>query len=73
MLGLAGGFIGLGLAALTLLMLARVAGTLEGAFLPGLSLGAEGWGALAALPLLAGLIATLSARFTVLRALHRML
>ncbi len=72
-LGLAGGFIGLGLAALTLLMLARVAGTLEGAFLPGFSLGAEGWGALAALPLLAGLITTLSARFTVMRALHRML
>ena len=72
-LGLAGGFIGVGLAALTLLMLARVAGTLEGAFLPGLSLGAEGWGALAALPLIAGLIATLSARFTVMRALHRML
>ncbi len=72
-LGLRGGFIGLGLAALTLVVLGRIAGTLEGAFLPGLVLGATGWAALAAMPLVAGLIATLTARTTVLRALARML
>lgn len=72
-LGLRGGFIGLALAALTLLVLSRAAATLEGAFLPALSLGAGGWAALAAMPLIAGLIATLTARTTVMRALKRML
>ncbi len=73
MLGLRGGFMGLALAALTLFVLSRAAATLEGAFLPALSLGAGGWAALAAMPLIAGLIATLTARATVMRALQRML
>ncbi len=73
MLGLRGGFMGLALAALTLFVLSRAAATLEGAFLPALALGAGGWAALAAMPLIAGLIATLTARATVMRALQRML
>ncbi len=73
MLGLRGGFMGLALAALTLFVLSRAAATLEGAFLPALSLGAGGWAALAAMPLIAGMIATLTARATVMRALQRML
>ena len=72
-LGLRGGFIGLGLAALTLFVLSRVAGELEGSFLPGLALGSVGWAGLGLLPLITGLIATLTARATVMRALGRML
>jgi cell division transport system permease protein len=73
MLGLRGGFMGLALAALTLFVLSRAAATLEGAFLPALSLGVGGWAALATMPLIAGMIATLTARTTVMRALQRML
>ncbi len=73
MMGLRGGFMGLALAALTLFVLSRAAATLEGGFLPALTLGVGGWAALAAMPLIAGLIATLTARATVMRALQRML
>lgn len=73
LLGLRGGFIGLGLAALTILTLSRLAAALEGGLLPGLALGGGGWTVLAVLPLMAALITTLTARATVLRALGRML
>lgn len=71
-LGLRGGVFGLALAALTLLVLSRAGGTLAVPVLPGLALEVGDWIALAALPVVAALIATLTARATVMRALGRM-
>lgn len=67
-----GGVVGLALAAATLVLLGQFAGDLEGPLLPNLALGAWGWGALATLPLGATWVATMTARFTVLRALKRL-
>jgi cell division transport system permease protein len=72
LLGLRGGFLGLGLAAIILFLLSRTAGSLEGPFLPGFALGAGAWSTLVLLPLLAAAITTLTARTTVMRALAGM-
>ena len=71
-LALRGGLLGLGLAALTLALLAGVAGQLEGPLLPHFTLTPYLWGGLAALPLAAALIATLTARITVVQTLSRL-
>ncbi len=71
--GLRGGFLGLGLAALTMFLLARATAELQGPFLPVLKLGFEDWALIALLPLAAGLVTTLTARATVMRVLARLL
>ncbi len=71
-LALRGGILGLFLAGLTLGLLGGLAGQLEGPLLPQLTLTPELWGGLAALPLGASVIATVTARLTVLQALRRM-
>lgn len=71
-LALRGGVLGLALAALTLGLLGGLAEQLQGPLLPHLSLTLTLWGGLAALPLGAALIATVTARVTVLRALSGM-
>jgi cell division transport system permease protein len=70
--GLRGGFLGLGLAAITMFLLARATAELQGPFLPVLRLGFEDWALVALLPLGAGLITMLTARSTVLRVLARL-
>ena len=77
MLALRGGLVGIGLAALTLFAIGHAAEATrlqgsEGGLLPSVQLALPGWIALALLPLLAGLIALITARITVLRALARM-
>lgn len=71
-LGLGGGVAGLALAAVTLLGLSRMFEAGEGAVLPELALAPLQWAALAATPLLAALVAMLTARVTVLRTLARL-
>lgn len=71
-LGLKGGLIGLGLAGITLLALYSVVTEVEALLLPRLTLSAEGMIAIAALPLASALIAMVTARATVMRALGRM-
>ncbi len=71
-LALRGGLLGLILAGLTLGLLGGLAGQLEGPLLPQLTLTPVLWGGLAALPLGAAIIATVTARLTVLQALRRM-
>ena len=71
-LALRGGLLGLVLAGLTLTLLAGIAGQLEGHLLPQLTISPTLWGGLAALPLAAALIATLTARITVMRTLSRL-
>jgi cell division transport system permease protein len=71
-LALRGGLLGLVLAVLTLTLLAGIAGQLGGRLLPHLALTPLLWGGLAALPLAAALIATLTARITVVRTLSRL-
>jgi len=72
-MGFKGGLIGLALAALTLFILSYVAERLQAGMLPELSLPIAGWVSLAVLPLAAGLVAGLTARFTVMRTLRRMI
>ncbi|HEY9080238.1 cell division protein FtsX [Magnetovibrio sp.] len=72
-MGFKGGLIGLVLAALTLLILGYVASRLQAGILPDLSMPVAGWASLAVLPLAAGLVAGLTARFTVMRTLRRMI
>ena len=72
-MGFKGGLIGLVLAALTLFILSYVADRLQAGMLPELSLPIAGWVSLAVLPLTAGLVAGLTARFTVMRTLRRMI
>ncbi|MDP6574191.1 MAG: cell division protein [Rhodospirillales bacterium] len=72
-LGLRGGVAGLALAVPTLLGIGFLSARLEAGLLPQLTLFAEHWLALAALPLAAALIAMLTARYTVMRTLARML
>ena len=71
-LALRGGLLGLILATMTLALLAGIAGNLEGPLLPQLAVTPSLWGGLAALPLAAALIATLTARITVVRTLSRL-
>jgi cell division transport system permease protein len=71
-LALRGGLLGLILATMTLALLAGIAGNLEGPLLPHLAVTPSLWGGLAALPLAAALIATLTARITVVRTLSRL-
>jgi len=71
-LALRGGMLGLILAILTLATVAGLADQFEGPLLPRLAITPALWGGLAALPLGASLIATLTARITVLGALRRM-
>ena len=71
-LALRGGVLGIALAGVTLGALAVISRPIGDALVPGWSIGAATIAALAALPLIAGGIATLTARFTVLRALRRM-
>lgn len=72
-MGFKGGLIGLVLAALTLFILSTVADRLQAGMLPDMSLPIAGWVSLAVLPLAAGLVAGLTARFTVMRTLRRMI
>jgi cell division transport system permease protein len=72
-LGLGGGLVGFALAALTVLMMGHLLDKAHNAFLPDLSLSTAHWAILTMLPLAAALIATLTARATVLRTLARML
>ncbi len=71
-LALRGGALGVALGAGTVGALAVVSRPIQGALLPDLSLGASSIVALAALPLIAGAIALVTARITVLRALRKM-
>jgi len=77
MLALRGGLVGIALAALTLFAIGHAAQTTrfqgaEGGLLPSIELSVLGWIAVVLLPFAAGLIALLTARLTVLRALARM-
>ncbi len=72
-LGLKGGVIGLLLAVPTLLGIGALAGQMESAMLPDITLGPAHWSALAALPVIVALIAMLTARITVMKTLSRML
>jgi cell division transport system permease protein len=71
-LGLGGGLVGFALAALTVLLMGHLLDETHNAFLPDLNLSATHWAILTMLPLGAALIATLTARATVLRTLARM-
>ncbi|MBT3396263.1 MAG: cell division protein [Alphaproteobacteria bacterium] len=71
-LSLRGGVVGLALGAATLGILRAIAAPIEGSLLPTVTITAGAWAVLAALPLLAGLIATITARVTVVRALQEM-
>jgi cell division transport system permease protein len=71
-LALRGGVLGLVLAILTLALVASIAGKLQGPILPDLAVTPYLWGGLAAVPLTAALIATLTARITVVRTLGRL-
>ncbi len=72
-LGLRGGLLGLGLAVVTLAMVQSVAANIEAPLLPSPSLSLAAFGAVAALPVACALIAMVTARLTVVRALARML
>ena len=72
-MGLKGGLIGLILAVPTLVALGYVADRLQAGMLPDMSLPVAGWASLAVLPVAAGLVAGVTARFTVMRNLKRMI
>ena len=72
-LALRGGLLGATLGAATLAVFVQLAGPLEGPRVPAASFGTATWATVIALPLLAAAIATVTARFTVLRTLRRML
>lgn len=71
-LGLRGGLIGLGLAALTFVLLQRAMAGLDAPLMPRLELSPVSLATLAALPLASAAIAMVTARFTVLRALAKL-
>jgi cell division transport system permease protein len=71
-MGLKGGLIGLGVTAMALYALSRLAADLEGPLFGNLTLTPLGLLALACLPLVAALLTALAARYTVLRELSRM-
>ena len=71
-LALRGGLLGLVLAVLTVGTVAGLAGQFEGPLMPRMDFTPTLWGGLAALPLAVSLIATITARMTVLGALRRM-
>ena len=71
-LGLRGGLIGLALAVPTLLAIGSLARRMEAGIMPNLTLAPAHWLAVVSLPLLAALIAMLTARLTVTRTLARM-
>jgi cell division transport system permease protein len=71
-MGLKGGLIGLGVTAMALYALSRLAADLEGPLLGNLTLTPLGLLALACLPLVAALLTALAARYTVLHELSRM-
>lgn len=73
LLGLKGGLIGLALTAPALGGIGYLAGRLEPGLLPDLKINAVQWILLGCLPLAVALLANLTARFTVLGALKRML
>jgi len=71
-LTLRGGVLGVCLAAITVLLLQRIAGGLQELPMPSLALGPFDWALLIALPLIVAGIAMATARFTVLRTLGRL-
>lgn len=71
-LGLVGGGIGLAFAVPALLTIGWAAGRVEGGFLPDLRLPPAAWVTLAALPLVAALLARVTAHLTVRRSIARM-
>jgi len=71
-LGLKGGGAGFALVAATVALIAYLAGRVEAGLLPPLALGVREWGALAAVAVAVALIAMVTARITVIRALARM-
>lgn len=71
-LGLRGGLLGVALALPTLFGLVELAARVEGGLMPEVIFSPSHWTAFALLPVLAGLIAMLTARLTVLGALARM-
>jgi len=73
LLGLIGGALGYGAAALVLVVLGAAAPGLENAALPGIRASGWDWIVLALVPLAGAGIAMLTARLTVFRALARML
>ena len=70
--GLRGGLIGLGLAALTFVLLQRATAGLDAPLMPRLDLSPANLASLAALPLASAAIAMVTARFTVLKALAKL-
>ena len=72
-LALAGGVPGLLAAAAALFVLRTLSEGLQAALLPHVALGAGGWAGLVLVPLIAVLLAVLTARYTVLGTLRRML
>jgi len=71
-LGLRGGLVGLGLAAIAMALLRHFAGGIDAPLLPRLNLGPAAIAGLAALPAASAAIAMLTARATVMRTLARM-
>jgi cell division transport system permease protein len=71
-LGLRGGFLGVALAIPTLAGLLHLARRMEGGLTPEIAFAPAHWAAFAVLPVLAGLIAMLTARTTVMGTLARM-
>ncbi|MBN9528572.1 MAG: cell division protein [Alphaproteobacteria bacterium] len=71
-LALRGALAGTALAALALFAIGRAAAQLDAALLPPVEFGPLSWATLVALPLVASLLATVTARLTVLGALRRM-
>ena len=72
-LGLRGGFLGVVLAVPTVLLVGRQLGASDVGFLPNLALTPVDWAIVALLPLMAALVAMLTARVTVLRTLVQLL
>ena len=72
-LGLRGGFLGLVLAVPTVLLVGRQFDASDVTLLPNLALSPVDWAAVALLPLIAAVIAMMTARFTVLRTLVQLL
>lgn len=70
--GMRGGFIGISLAVPTLVAISWMARRIEGGFLPELSLSLTGWMVVALLPAAVGVLAMMTARLTVHRAIARM-
>jgi cell division transport system permease protein len=71
-LGLKGGLGGFAMVAATVALVAYLAGRVEAGLLPPMALGPAQWGALAGLALAVAVIAMVTARLTVMRALARM-